>query len=83
MALDTVRFLLLKFLPETLLFESRRSSNDRHFNRDLSGNAFTGSFPLPQIRSMVFLQKLSLGSNEFYGEIPEFALLFMPQLAEL
>jgi hypothetical protein len=82
-ALDTVRFLLLKFLPETLPLDSRRSSNDRHFNRDLSGNTFTGSFPLPQIRSMVFLQQLSLGRNGFYGEIPELALQNMTQLAEL
>ncbi|KAG0618722.1 hypothetical protein M758_4G087800 [Ceratodon purpureus] len=50
---------------------------------DLSGNKFNGSFPLPQIRSMVFLQKLKLGRNHFEGGIPERAFENMTQLVQL
>lgn len=54
-----------------------------HFERDLSGNKFNGSFPLPQIRSMVFFQKLKLGRNNFERGIPERAIENMTQLVQL
>lgn len=54
-----------------------------HCDRDLSGNKFSGSFPYRQIRSMVYLQKLNLGRNDFEGEVPESAFKNMTQLVHL
>jgi len=54
-------------------------------NVDLSGNRFiiNGSFPLPTMRRKGFAQKVSLGSNDFEGQIPEDAFSNMGALVQL
>lgn len=58
---------------------------DLKYLRDLNlnGNRFSGSFPLPTIRTKTILQKLNLGSNDFEGAIPANAFQNMTQLVQL
>ncbi|KAG0624025.1 hypothetical protein M758_3G218500 [Ceratodon purpureus] len=37
---------------------------------DLSGNHFSGGYPFSQLRTMQYLQELSIGDNNMTGEIP-------------
>ena len=50
---------------------------------DLSGNQFSGPYPLSQISSMNGLQELSLAGNLFEGSVPDDAILNKTQLDKL
>ena len=50
---------------------------------DLSGNQFSGPYPLSQISSMNGLQELSLAGNLFEGPVPDDAILNKTQLDKL